>query len=127
MRQLETMIETVPSVEWVILNFAILRSKKELSTSDINTLQYVDVLLQKLNHGEKIVVHCHAGLHRSGLFVYILLRRRGLSEAASIEALRTTRQRTFDEMMYKYKKGGTLVQEAERLFQSFSFDFPSSG
>jgi len=123
MRHLKAMVDKVPSVQWIPLQFHILsgKSQQNLRASDLETLQFVDVLLAKLKDGQTIVVHCHAGLHRSGFFVYVLLRRHGLSAPDSIEALRKTRKLTFDEMTYPNKKNRTLAQEAEQVFQTLSF------
>jgi predicted protein tyrosine phosphatase len=124
MRQLHYMVQAMQSVEWVPLQLNILscKAKATLTPSDFTTLKYVDVLLEKLAKGKKIVVHCHAGLHRSGFFVYILLRRHGMSETHAVKALRMTRRRTFNEMTaYSTRRRLTLAQIAEGVFASLSF------
>ena len=111
------------SMEWIPLKFNIRSSKGEskLTSSDFNTLKYVDVVLDKLKDAKKIVVHCHAGLHRSGFFVFILLRRHGMSFTSAIEAVRLTRRLTFEEMMYTCKNRLSLAQTFEHVFEGLCF------
>ncbi len=48
-------------------------------------------LSSRLDEGESILIHCSAGIHRTGMVAYALLRLRGASEAealAEIERLR---------------------------------------
>ena len=72
--------------------------------------------MQDLKLGKKVIVHCHMGLHRSGLLVYILLRRHGLSPFATVQALRSTRELTYLEML-RYDKNGNLFGAAETIFK----------
>jgi len=44
-----------------------------------------------LDAGESVLLHCSAGLHRTGMIAYALLRRRGLGPAAALDALEALR------------------------------------
>lgn len=51
----------------------------------------IERLSERLDAGDSILIHCSAGMHRTGMIAYALLRRRGLGEEAAlarIEALR---------------------------------------
>jgi protein-tyrosine phosphatase len=45
-------------------------------------------------HGGKLVIHCSAGIHRTGMFGYALLRQLGLSAETSRAKLKELRQVT---------------------------------
>jgi protein-tyrosine phosphatase len=51
-----------------------------------------------LDQGESLLIHCSAGIHRTGMLTYALLRRRGLSEAEAREVLTRLRQHTAEGM-----------------------------
>ena len=59
-----------------------------------------------------------AGLHRTGFFIYVLLRRHGLTPQEALEALRMTRRRTYDEMTWMKGRRPTLVDKAETAFNA---------
>lgn len=40
-----------------------------------------------LDAGESVLLHCSAGLHRTGMIAYALLRRRGLDPGAALDVL----------------------------------------
>merc|ERR1712228_802203 len=46
---------------------------------------------------ENIVVHCAAGLHRTGIFLFVLLRECGETPDQALETIRHIRQFTFNE------------------------------
>lgn len=46
----------------------------------------------------RIYFHCSAGIHRTGFFVYILLRLRGASRDEALQALRTMRPVTAEQV-----------------------------
>jgi protein-tyrosine phosphatase len=62
-----------------------------------------------------LVVHCSAGLHRTGVCLYILLRHAGLSEDAAITTLAAARPLTAEELCHVGKRG-SLLALAEALF-----------
>ncbi|QVQ50905.1 tyrosine-protein phosphatase [Spiractinospora alimapuensis] len=53
-------------------------------------------LTQILREGAGVVVHCSAGIHRTGMFSYALLRATGLGPEDAIATLRRSRVTTAD-------------------------------
>lgn len=49
-----------------------------------------------LKSGERILVHCAAGIHRTGLFCYALLRISGYDQERTLDTIKQIRQVTFD-------------------------------
>jgi hypothetical protein len=71
-----------------------------LSQEDLDSFKQIRHIKQQLELTcEKLVVHCAAGLHRTGLFLYLLLRELGASPESALEKLRQMRQETCDEFM----------------------------
>jgi hypothetical protein len=79
---------------WVALQGANKRLLEACNTSVLlkNALLYARSLLEQ---GEHLLIHCAAGIHRTGLFLYALLRICGFSSAATPEAIRNIRMATF--------------------------------
>ncbi|OMJ88459.1 hypothetical protein SteCoe_9587 [Stentor coeruleus] len=63
-------------------------SNDELFSRILNSLQQVKTQLDK---GKRILVHCAAGVHRTGFFVYTLLRISGFFHQASLDFIRKIR------------------------------------
>lgn len=51
---------------------------------------------RRLKQGEFLFVHCAAGIHRTGLFIYALLRICGLDQETTLEAVKSIRQVTYE-------------------------------
>lgn len=64
--------------------------------SDDWLVRGIDDVARILRAGGHVVVHCSAGIHRTGMFAYALLRRSGLDAAAARERLRELRAVTAD-------------------------------
>ena len=116
---LQPQLQYSGTISWVRFDMQILSGKGRCNTamSDIETLQKVDKVINGLRCGDKIVVHCHAGCHRTGTFIYILLRRFGLSPSKSIEGLKATRLQTYNEIVWKNGDRPSLADKAEAVFQ----------
>jgi protein-tyrosine phosphatase len=61
-------------------------------------LERLTQLSAYLDQGESLLIHCSAGIHRTGMVTYALLRRRGLSGAEAREVLTRLRQHTAEGM-----------------------------
>ncbi|HEY7124290.1 MAG TPA: tyrosine-protein phosphatase [Ktedonobacterales bacterium] len=61
-------------------------------------LERIDELSGYLDQGESLLIHCSAGIHRTGMIAYALLRRRGLSASEARETLTRIRQHTAEGM-----------------------------
>lgn len=58
--------------------------------------------LEKLKRHENILLHCSAGLHRSGVFAYVLLRKSGLEHTESMDFIQQMQPATADALEAKY-------------------------
>jgi protein-tyrosine phosphatase len=50
----------------------------------------------RLERGEVLLIHCAAGIHRTGLFTYALLRISGFSRNAALDVIKEVRLKTFE-------------------------------
>lgn len=63
--------------------------------------------------GESVLIHCSAGIHRTGMFAFGLLRWLGLSEAESLEKISAMRPQTREGMHeHHIAWGNQVVAEA---------------
>lgn len=63
---------------------------------DAELAAFLDRLAAALGAGGSLLVHCSAGIHRTGMIAYALLRWTGLDGDAARAALAATRQVTAD-------------------------------
>lgn len=68
--------------------------------------------------GRKIVLHCSAGLHRTGVFLYLLLRESGLCKSEALAKIHEARPLTAQELERSTKRSGVLVDFAETFVSS---------
>jgi protein-tyrosine phosphatase len=66
-------------------------------------------LSRLLDEGNSLMIHCSAGVHRTGMVAYGLLRWRGLNPAQATQIIRRTRKETAEGMMDKRKVWGDRV------------------
>lgn len=64
----------------------------------------------------RVVVHCAAGLHRTGVAVYLLLRHSGLSQEQAVAQIAQTRPLIVEELRKRTRKSGVLLELAEKRF-----------
>jgi protein-tyrosine phosphatase len=69
-------------------------------------LQAMPVLSQLLDNGKSILIHCSAGIHRTGMVAYGLLRWRGLDRKQTLRIISLTRKETAEGMMEKRMRWG---------------------
>eukprot|EP00928_Gymnodinium_smaydae_P090238 TRINITY_DN74066_c0_g1_i1.p1 TRINITY_DN74066_c0_g1~~TRINITY_DN74066_c0_g1_i1.p1 ORF type:complete len:321 (-),score=41.18 TRINITY_DN74066_c0_g1_i1:277-1239(-) len=48
---------------------------------------------------ENVLIHCAAGLHRTGIFLYVLLRELGYSAETALQTIQRMRQETYNEFI----------------------------
>ncbi len=85
--------------------------------SDRASIQRIPELVDLLRRGGSVVVHCAAGLHRTGVCLYLVFRASGQTPEESAALIRRARPLTANELVRKTRKSGVLVETAERLFQ----------
>jgi len=73
------------------------------------------MLSSYLDNGDAILIHCSAGIHRTGMVAYGLLRWRGYSQAEARAAIAAMRGFTAQGMLpHHFAWGDDLVQQASK-------------
>lgn len=82
---------------------------------DRDSLARLPALLDVWGEPRRVVVHCSAGLHRTGAVCYLLLRLAGLERDDAIARIRLARALTAEELC-RETRGGVLADHMdERL------------
>ena len=83
---------------------------------DLVSIQRLTEVADLLKNGHSVVLHCAAGMHRTGCSLYIVLRLCGYTSTSAIEAVKSIRQLTYEEILKVNKKVGMpLAEKAEEL------------
>lgn len=69
-------------------------------------LQAMPALSELLDDGKSVLIHCSAGIHRTGMVAYALLRWRGLDRKQAMKIITVTRRETAEGMMEKRMRWG---------------------
>ena len=69
-------------------------------------LQAMPELSRWLDEGKSLIIHCSAGIHRTGMVAYGLLRWRGVTSERAMQIIASTRKETAEGMMAKRMKWG---------------------
>lgn len=64
--------------------------------------QAVNQAYEAMLNQESVLVHCSAGLHRTGMFAYALLRKGNLSQADALQTIAQMRPETEEALEEKY-------------------------
>mmetsp|Transcript_82696 Transcript_82696/g.151605 ORF Transcript_82696/g.151605 Transcript_82696/m.151605 type:complete len:329 (-) Transcript_82696:270-1256(-) len=89
------------------------------SEQDVQSLANVNKIVELLRGGASVVVHCAAGLHRTGIVCYATLRLLGQSPEEALESILLSRPKTHAEITKATKKHIPLCELAEqRVVQS---------
>jgi len=83
---------------------------------DRTSLARVGEIAKWLSCGESVVVHCAAGMHRTGVVCYLVLRLLGLSQHETLDTIHATRPVTHQEITKCTRKHKPLCELAEDLF-----------
>ena len=62
-----------------------------------------------LDHGNSLLIHCSAGIHRTGMVAYGLLRWRGLDRSQAMKLIDSIRKETAEGMMEKRMRWGDEI------------------
>jgi len=88
--------------------------------ASIERLPEVVALLAK---GESVLVHCAAGMHRTGISCYVTLRLAGWSEAEAVEGVRGMREVTHEELV-RERRGKPTCRETAEAFAAAMLGAP---
>ncbi len=89
-----------------------LSGRRMESAEDAGSLARLPGLLELWEQPRRVVVHCSAGLHRTGGVCYLLLRLAGLERAAAIATISAARALTAEELC-KPARSGVLVDRMD--------------
>merc|ERR1712232_720193 len=53
----------------------ISNARQRVFEQDYQSFELVPIIIQWLQDGHRVVVHCQAGCHRTGIFCYVILRQ----------------------------------------------------
>ena len=73
-------------------------------------------------NNRKVVFHCAAGMHRTGISLYVLLRLGGHNAETAVTFIHQARELTAEELTKTFKKTGKLIDKAEFILQTLSND-----
>jgi protein-tyrosine phosphatase len=90
-RQIGTQTQQA-GMDWVWFPFSASKPHGQYDT--IKVLQLYNQLQVILNAGGKIYIHCSAGIHRTGMVTYGLLRYLGYKKIDALQMLRALREIT---------------------------------
>jgi protein-tyrosine phosphatase len=79
-------------IEWLWLPLENGDPPSEVREAEVRTM--LERLALLLEYGSSIVVHCSAGIHRTGMITYALLRQLGISPEQAIQKLSELRSVT---------------------------------
>ena len=88
--------------------------------ADAASLARIPALVGLLDAPRGIVVHCAAGMHRTGLFIYLLMRHAGLSSEMALRRLAQARPITAHELTRSTRRNGKLLDTADAVYLSQS-------
>ncbi len=88
-------------IDWI---WVPLSAGKLNQGNEVEILEAYKEIIAKLGSGENIFVHCAAGVHRTGLFIYGLLLKLGFDFTQARELIYTIRPVTAIEMVGKHWK-----------------------
>lgn len=91
-----------------------LSGRRLAGASDMQSIAKLgDLLVLGADH--RIVLHCAAGMHRTGLCLYLLLRRAGAASGEALALVERARPVTAHELTKQTRRSGRLIDVAEEL------------
>merc|ERR1712217_488105 len=82
---------------------------------DAESLSRIAEVADLLKKGESVVVHCAAGMHRTGVVCYLAMRHLNNSPTKCLLAIMQTRQITHEEITKRTSKHAPLCELAEAM------------
>ncbi|MBX7242735.1 MAG: HIT domain-containing protein [Bacteroidia bacterium] len=95
---------SLENMDWVWLPLSASALPPEKETEKVRRV--FATIKEKLTNGERIFIHCAAGIHRTGAFTYGLLRYLGNSGETAREIIKQLRPITFREAQDKHWNWG---------------------
>jgi hypothetical protein len=89
------------AVSVVCRNFAEFSVPSAWGWAGFSSLAALPLLWERLDAGRAILIHCSAGIHRTGMIAYALLRWRGHSEDVALAVIAKMRLHTRDGVQRK--------------------------
>lgn len=83
-------------LEWIQIDFWKNYYQHANSEGHPALIRLVEDLASRICKGQRILIHCAAGIHRTGMCVYSVLRKLGLDPAATLECIKQIRRATFE-------------------------------
>ena len=97
-------LTTEAGLEWVWLS--VPNGKYPQGEIHERIIQAMPVLSQLLDEGNSLLIHCSAGIHRTGTIAYGLLRWRGVESKKAMALIHKMRKQTAEGMMEKRMQWG---------------------
>lgn len=94
-------------LDWVQIDFWKHYYQHTGSEGHPGLISLVNNIAIKVAKGDKVLIHCAAGIHRTGMCVYAVLRKLGFSPGDTLECIRQIRRVTFERC------GGRRFSEME--------------
>jgi protein tyrosine phosphatase (PTP) superfamily phosphohydrolase (DUF442 family) len=94
-----------------------LSGRRLTKPGDVESVRRVREIVTALRNGASVVVHCAAGLHQTGVFLYLIFRATGHQPTEALALTRQARTLTGKELEKQTRKSGVLLDLAERLYQ----------
>jgi protein-tyrosine phosphatase len=88
-------------VEAHLVSFTVGLANKAPMTWDetAHVRRAVELVSRDLNQGDSVLVHCSAGIHRTGTFAYAVLRHMGYTQDEALAHIQTLREVTYLGML----------------------------
>jgi protein-tyrosine phosphatase len=96
-------------LEWIWLS--VPNGKYPQGEMDERLIATLPVLSQLLDDGKSLLIHCSAGIHRTGMVTYGLLRWRGVDSKEAMAIIREARSETAEGMMEKRMRWGDDIAQ----------------
>lgn len=106
-------LTTEAGLEWVWLS--VPNGKYPQGEIHERIIQAMPVLSQLLNEGNSLLIHCSAGIHRTGTIAYGLLRWRGVESKKAMALIHKMRKETAEGMMEKRMQWGDDNAQPSKL------------